>query len=123
MNNDLSWLTESTPESARANCRLIWHPHFAHVATYEKLARHRPSMKKACVMASIQKDDKEVFTRFGEVVPEGDLWDIAVGWHVWHVQWIEDRAKELGIELFPARTEQEWEEWHECRAASGGQWR
>jgi hypothetical protein len=114
MNNDLSWLTESIPESELP--RLIWHPHFAHVATYEELARRRPSMKKACVMALIQKDDKEVFTRFGEVVPDSDLWDIAVSWHDWHVQWIEDRAKELGIELFPVRTEQEWEEWHERRA-------
>ena len=62
MNNDLSWLTESTPE--RELPRLIWHPHFVQVTTCEELARRRPSMKKACVMVLIQYDHKDAFTRF-----------------------------------------------------------
>ena len=114
MNNDLSWLTESTPEGELP--RLIWHPHFAQVTTCEELARRRPSMKKACVMALIQGGHKDAFTRFGEVVPDFDLWDVASPGRDWHQQWIDDRAKELGIELFPGRTEQEWEEWHQRRA-------
>ena len=114
MKNDLSWLTESTPEGELP--RLIWHPHFAQVTTCEELARRRPSMKKACVMALIQGGHKDAFTRFGEVVPDFDLWDVASPGRDWHQQWIDDRAKELGIELFPGRTEQEWEEWHQRRA-------
>ncbi|KAL2020598.1 hypothetical protein VTK56DRAFT_8186 [Thermocarpiscus australiensis] len=114
MNNDLSWLTDSTPESELP--RLIWHPHFASVFTYAELARRRPSMKKTCVTACIRYGDQGAFTRFGEVVPDHDLWTAALG-QDWHLQWIEDRAKELGIELFPPnKTEQEMEEWHQRRA-------
>jgi hypothetical protein len=79
MNNDLSRLTESTPESELP--RLIWHPN---LSTYEELAHRRPSTKKACVVALVQDDNKDAFTRFGKVVPDFDLCDVASVGRDWH---------------------------------------
>ncbi len=61
-------------------------------------------MTKARVMDLIQYDHKDAFSRFGEVVPDFDLWDVASIGREWHLQWIEGRANELGIELVPSRT-------------------
>ncbi|KAK3302799.1 uncharacterized protein B0T15DRAFT_543975 [Chaetomium strumarium] len=115
MNNDLSWLTDSTPESELP--RLIRHPHFANRVTYEELVRRRPSMKKTCVIACMHYNDKEAFTRFGEVIPDDDLLDAASDHdhHGWHCKWIETRAKELDIDLFPYMTDRQREEWQERR--------
>lgn len=112
MNNDLSWLSDATPDRELPCC--IWFPNTANITTYKELVRRRPSMKMACVKRCMVSNDSNAFGRFGDVMPDPDLWlfaylverrqdeDDRAYYKV-----LEQKATEMGINLFPYVSEEE----------------
>jgi hypothetical protein len=115
MNNDLSWLHDSTPESHLPE--MIWHPQPAHPKTYLELARRRPSMAslaaRGCMHAAYEdiSDQTQPTPRSGMHAyyqeafdqinwqPDKLLWaDSHLVYNRYYQEAIKRKAQEMGID-------------------------
>ncbi|KAL4812547.1 hypothetical protein BDW67DRAFT_188524 [Aspergillus spinulosporus] len=98
MINDLSWLTDLTPESDLPD--LIWYPQVAHEATYRELVRRRPSMIPTVVRACIHADYKDLFATL-DVIPDNAelVMDAKMSPNKYYEEYLQHRASERGINL------------------------
>ncbi|OKP13088.1 hypothetical protein PENSUB_1188 [Penicillium subrubescens] len=98
MNNDLSWLNESTPDSDLPI--LIWHPKPASKYTSTELARRRPSMTPQIARACINANYQDLFDSL-DATPDIFLWvDAEKVPNTYYLKQIEQKAMELGLDRF-----------------------
>ncbi|KAL2811478.1 hypothetical protein BJX63DRAFT_398942 [Aspergillus granulosus] len=98
MNNDLSWLNDTLPESDLPD-DLIWYPQHADEATYRELLRRRPAMLYTVARACIHADYEKLFTSL-DIVPNIHLWwDARNSSNERYLQHLELKAMEHGIDL------------------------
>ncbi|KAL4863143.1 hypothetical protein BDV12DRAFT_177837 [Aspergillus spectabilis] len=99
MNNDLSHIEQETDEDCLPY--LIWHPHIAHRATYELLARRKPAMKAQAARACMVANYQEVYDRIN-VTPDWFLVDQAkrlADTTPYYLEDLQRRAEQIGIDL------------------------
>lgn len=70
MCNDLSRITESTPDNELPY--MIWYPTWAHSTTYEELARRKPVMLPAVARACIRANYQSLWDKL-DIVPSTEL--------------------------------------------------
>jgi hypothetical protein len=98
MNNDLSWLSESTPDSDLPI--LIWHPNPAREHTYTELARRRPSMTPQVARSCIKANYQDLFDALN-TTPDIFLWrDAKKVSNTHYLEQIEQKVMELGLDRF-----------------------
>ncbi|KAL4864228.1 hypothetical protein BDV12DRAFT_176499 [Aspergillus spectabilis] len=95
MNNDLSWLTDRTPEDDMPH--LIWYPQKASAVTYEELVRRQPSMKSRVALACIHANYQDLFDKLN-VTPDALLWlEAKKNQNKHYYKTLNRRAHELGM--------------------------
>ncbi|KAL2851352.1 hypothetical protein BJX68DRAFT_266263 [Aspergillus pseudodeflectus] len=99
MNNDLSWLSDSTPDSDLPD--LIWYPQVAHKATYRELMRRRPSMVAVVARACIHADYEDLFASLDAIpIDDADLIrDAQISQNRCYEEYFQRKANECGIDL------------------------
>jgi hypothetical protein len=96
MNNDLSWLTDSTPNEELPI--VIWFPQTASKETYTELARRRPLMVPQIARACIHANYEELFDSL-DPIPDAGLWtDAEKSNNTHYLQRLDRKAVELGID-------------------------
>ncbi|KAJ0419521.1 hypothetical protein BJY00DRAFT_313910 [Aspergillus carlsbadensis] len=109
MNNDLSWLNDSLPDSDLPE-DLIWYPQPADEATYRELLRQRPVMLYTIARACIRADYENLFTSLS-IVPNMHLyWDALRSPNKRYLEYLELKALEHGmqLDLLPLPAEEDW---------------
>ncbi|KAL5362441.1 hypothetical protein BJX96DRAFT_153939 [Aspergillus floccosus] len=97
MNNDLTWLDDTTPDNHLPI--LIWHPQRAGKDTYAELARRRPSMIPQIARACMHADYQDLFDEL-DPAPDVGLWrDAKHCTNKYYLERIENVASEQGIDL------------------------
>jgi hypothetical protein len=96
MNNDLSWLNDSTQDSDLPT--LIWFPNPASEHTYTELARRRPSMAPQIACTCINANYQDLFDSLS-AIPDTFLWrDAEKSTNSHYLEQIEQKATELGLD-------------------------
>lgn len=108
MNNDLSRITEETPENHLPY--LIWYPHWADTETYLELARRKPSMTPQIARACIVTDRPDIWKAINPT-PDWFLLNEAerANMNPFFREDIMRRTQEMGINL--SKTPSDWDAW------------
>ncbi|KAL2795549.1 hypothetical protein BJX66DRAFT_336884 [Aspergillus keveii] len=105
MNNDLSWLSDMTPESDLLD--LIWYPQIAHRATYRELMHRRPTMVAVVARACIHAEYEDLFASLGDA---NLIRDAQMSRNRCYEEYFQRKASECGIDL-EQLVESETESW------------
>ena len=99
MNNDLSRITEDTPECDLPY--LIWYPHWANRSAYQALAHRRPSIRPQAARACIVADSQDVYDSI-KLTPDWCLVEEAqtrAGSNPYYLEDLQLRAEDMGADI------------------------